>query len=61
MVLGELWIDNRHSIVYFTPLGKERDESWWLGIFERLKEYLGDETTRLLETEGYAFVDLTLL
>jgi len=61
VVLGKLWLDKKHNIVYFTPLGKEQDESWWLGSFERLKKYMGDETTRLLETGKYAFVDLTLL
>ena len=60
-VLGHLWIDRRYNILYFTPLGEDKRDSWWLGTYEHLKRLLSERTINIIEKGGEAPVNLDLV
>ena len=60
-MLGHLWIDRKYNILYFTPLGKDIHDSWWLGTYEHLKQHLSQGIINIIEKGGEAPVNLDLV
>ncbi len=58
---GYIWIDKRYDVVYFTPLGKDKYDSVWLGTLKRLQQYLSQEVYEQLQEEKEVPVDLNLV